>query len=114
MSSNTPKPPEPTNFYDDGLFPKPVNFDKNKKWTYTSIRKKLLTLRKDWGNAEKCSIGWTGYHHVKVNDWSLVRESNLKLDDYTWLVNDEPIVLSRKHHYELDALIWRMDKWDSF
>lgn len=85
---------------------------KVKKWSYTSIRKKLMTLHKDWGNASKCSIGWTGYHNVVTGDWKLERKPNLKYNDHTWHVNGEPVVLSKKHHYELDALIWRMDKWD--
>jgi hypothetical protein len=74
-----------------------------------------MKLRTDWGNAEKCSIGWTGYHRVKTcDDFELIRKSETICNDFTWYVNGEPVVLSRKHHHELDALIWRMDKWDSF
>lgn len=74
-----------------------------------------MELRTNWGDASKCSIGWTGYHRVYIDgDFELVRKKDEKYNDYTWYVNGEPIVLTRKHHYELDALIWRMDKWDSF
>ena len=85
-----------------------------RKYTYTSIRRKLMELRKDWGDASKCSIGRTGYHNVTTGDWQLERKSDLKWNDYTWHVNGEPIELSREHHYELDALIWRMDNWDTW
>lgn len=86
--------------------------NKKQKWTYTSIRKKLMTLCHDWGDASKCSIGWTGYHHVKIDDWELERKSETRCNDFTWYVNGEPVVLTRNHHHELDALVWRMDKWD--
>ena len=89
--------------------------NKDRKWSYTSIKRELMKLRSDWGDASKCSIGWTGYHHVKTdNDFELERKSNLAHNNYTWHVNGCPVVLNRKHHYELDALIWRMDKWDTF
>lgn len=89
--------------------------NKDKKWSYTSIKRELMKLRTDWGDASKCSIGWTGYHHVKTdNNFELERKSETRYNDYTWYVNGNPVVLSRKHHYELDALIWRMDNWDTF
>lgn len=83
-----------------------------KKWTYTSIVKKLMTLHSNWGNASKCSVGWTGYHNVQIDDWVLERREGTNCSDFTWYVNNEPVLLKRDHHHKLDALIWRMDKWD--
>lgn len=85
-----------------------------RKWTYTSIKRELMKLRTNWGNASKASIGWTGYHHVKTDNFELERKSETKCNDFTWYVNVEPVVLNRKHHHELDDLIWRMDKWDTW
>lgn len=89
-----------------------------KKWTYTSIKNKIMTV-KHLGSkgVSAASAGWSGFHSVTIkrdgeDEWNLERKADEPYRCFTWYVNNDPVELSQKHHHMLDELIWRMHKWN--